>query len=214
MNTIYIFSGLGADERVFSKIDFNAHKVVFVKWILPLKSESIVDYALRISTQITEKLPILLGISFGGIVAQEIAKIKECKKLILLATIESKSELPWYIRLVGFFKIDKIVPAFLLKSHNFITSWAFGINSNDSKNLFKAILTDTNPIFMKWAIRKLLSWEQTQSIKNAITIHGTNDRILPCLASKKYDFKIKSGGHFFTIRHAFEINKILENLLD
>jgi pimeloyl-ACP methyl ester carboxylesterase len=213
MNKIYVFSGLGADERVFSKIDFGQNVTSYINWIVPLKDEAIENYALRISSQITEKLPVLVGISFGGIMAQEVAKLIDYQRLILLASIESKSELPWYLRLIGLFKFDIILPAFILKSHNFITNWAFGINSKENKILLKAILADTNPVFLKWAIRKILSWQQTEKLKNTLCIHGTEDRILPIIASKKYDFKVEDGGHFFTLTHASEINDILKNEL-
>jgi hypothetical protein len=152
MNTLYAFSGLGADKRVFSKIDFGQINVVFIKWIEPLKKESIQSYALPISGQIKEKSPILLGISFGGIIAQEVGKIVVFQKLILLATVESRSELPWYFRTIGLLKLDLMVPPFVLKSYNFASNWAFGIDTKENKRLLKAILKDTDPSFLKWAI--------------------------------------------------------------
>ena len=38
---IYLFSGLGADERVFQKLDFSNYEVTFVKWIEPIQNEPI-----------------------------------------------------------------------------------------------------------------------------------------------------------------------------
>jgi pimeloyl-ACP methyl ester carboxylesterase len=209
MHKIYVFSGLGADERVFSKIDFGQSSVHFIQWILPLKSESIASYAQRISFQITDNYPILLGISFGGIMAQEVAKFITYQKIILLASIETKDELPWYFRTVGFFKLDKLTPSFVLKSQNFISNWAFGIDSVENKKLLKAILLETNPSFLKWAIRQILIWNKTEKLNNTVCIHGTKDRILPFISTKNYDFKIDNGGHFFTLTHASEINEIL-----
>ena len=73
---IFIFSGLGADHRVFHKMNFQEFVPVFIHWIEPLKKETIQNYAIRISKQITEPNPIVLGISFGGIMAIEVSKLR------------------------------------------------------------------------------------------------------------------------------------------
>ena len=67
MNHIYCISGFGADERVFSRIDFRPFTTHFISWLLPLKKESIEAYAKRMSQQIQHDNPTLLGLSFGGI---------------------------------------------------------------------------------------------------------------------------------------------------
>lgn len=38
--TIYIFSGLGADERVFKQLNFSSLEPVFIDWIEPLENRS------------------------------------------------------------------------------------------------------------------------------------------------------------------------------
>lgn len=80
MNKIYIFSGLGVDKRVFENINFGNLNVHFVDWIEPLKNESLEDYAKRISIPFKDDNPILIGLSFGGILAVEISKIIKTKK--------------------------------------------------------------------------------------------------------------------------------------
>lgn len=37
---IYIFSGLGADERVFKHLKFSSFEPVFIEWIEPLEHRS------------------------------------------------------------------------------------------------------------------------------------------------------------------------------
>ncbi len=58
MKTVYVFSGLGADERVFHNINFGEHNVIHVKWIKANEKESIEAYALRLSKTITVKKSI------------------------------------------------------------------------------------------------------------------------------------------------------------
>lgn len=69
MENLYIFSGLGADKRVFNYLDFSKYNTTFIDWINPFENESIEDYAKRLTSQITSEKPILIGLSFGGIMA-------------------------------------------------------------------------------------------------------------------------------------------------
>lgn len=99
MNKIYILSGLGVDKRVFDKIDFGNLDVEFVDWIKPQKKESIESYARRIQESIKTENPILIGLSFGGMVSVEISKIRKTERIILLASAKIKSELPLMYRI-------------------------------------------------------------------------------------------------------------------
>ncbi|HBW82083.1 MAG TPA: alpha/beta hydrolase, partial [Sphingobacterium sp.] len=114
---IYVISGLGVDQRVFSKIDFGSLDLTYLDWITPVPNEPLSIYAKRISTKITAKNPILVGLSFGGMLAIEIAKIIETKQIILLASAKGRHELPKLYRLAGRLKINKLVPSPLLKFH-------------------------------------------------------------------------------------------------
>ncbi|MGA9212527.1 MAG: alpha/beta hydrolase, partial [Kaistella sp.] len=121
MNKIYIFSGLGVDQRVFENIDFGDLDVEFMDWIQPLKKESLENYAQRISQKITSFNPTLIGLSFGGIIAVEISKIIQTKKVILIASAKTKNELPKTYHLAGKLKLNNLIPNSLLKSQNLIT---------------------------------------------------------------------------------------------
>lgn len=208
MNKIYIFSGLGVDKRVFDAIDFSGLNVQFVDWIDPYRNESLESYARRISKNF-QKDSILIGLSFGGMLAVEVSKIIPVKKVILIASAKNKNELPKYFRLVGTLKLNYLVPSSLLKTTNFITNWLFGATTLAEKRLLKNIIKDTDPNFLKWAINQILNWKNLSVPQNCIHIHGKHDRILP---SKyvKVDYKIKNGGHFMTVNRPKEIESIIK----
>jgi pimeloyl-ACP methyl ester carboxylesterase len=211
-HNIYIISGLGVDERVFQKMDFSGLDVVFVKWIKPEPNESIENYTSRLLTQITVEKPILVGLSFGGMIAIEIAKQISTKKLILLASAKTKHELPFYFRWAGFCNLHKFMPARLLKHYNFFSAWLFGAVTVEHKKLLKTILHQTDPIFLKWAIDKIVKWQTTSYPENITHIHGTADHILP-FRFIKCDTAIKNAGHFMTMTHANLLTQKLRELL-
>lgn len=212
MNKIYIFSGLGVDRRVFGNIDFSGLDVEFIDWTEPLKNESLANYSKRISEKITEENPILIGLSFGGIVVVEISKFLKTKKLILIASAKSKFELPKIYRVIGKLKLNTLIPNSLLKSQNFITNWMFGIETKDEKKLLKTILKETSPTFLSWAINEILNWKNEHIPGNCIQIHGNKDRILS-IKNVKADFIIENGGHFMTVNKSKVIEKTIKQLL-
>jgi pimeloyl-ACP methyl ester carboxylesterase len=202
---LYIFSGLGADERAFQRIDFSGFSTVFIKWIVPQSTDTIENYATRLLDQITTTKPTLIGLSFGGLIAVEVAKQIDTEKVIIIASAKTKIEIPFYYRLAGKIGLHKLLPTRLLKSSNFITNWFFGTTSKFDKQLLKQILIDTDPTFLKWAIDKVAKWTNKTQIQNLIHIHGSNDKILP-LTFLNCNVKIHNGGHLMTINMAEELN--------
>ena len=212
MKTIYVFSGLGADHRVFYKIDFGNHTVVFIKWITPEKNESIENYALRLIPQITIANPILIGLSFGGMMAVEVAKHISTEKLILLSSAKSRNEIPFYFKLAGRLHIHKLIPATLLIKTNIFTNWFFSNRTLEDKQMLSNILHDTDPVFLKWAIAKIVNWKNKVLPENVQHLHGTADRILP-FRNVKNCIVIKSGTHLMLINKAGEVSQVLKKLL-
>ena len=213
MNKIYIFSGLGVDQRVFDKIDFGNLDVEFIDWIEPLKSETLENYAKRISLSLNQTNPILIGLSFGGMIAVEISKILQTKNIILIASAKTRNELPKIYQLAGKLKLNKLIPNSLFKKQNFITNWFFGLETKAEKQLLKRILKDTNPNFLSWAINEILNWKNEVHLNNCFHIHGNKDRIIP-IQNLKADFIIEKGGHFMTVNKAEEIERLIKQICE
>ena len=212
MSEVYVFSGLGADERVFQNLDFGEHNVTFISWIIPEPKESIEKYALRISIEITSSEPILVGLSFGGMMAMEVAKQIETKQVILISSAKNRFEIPWYYRFIGKLRLHKLVPMRLLRSANRLTYWFFGTTTTEEKRLLKIILKETDSTYLKWAIDQVLRWKNLETPKHLFHIHGTKDHVLPLPSN--VDKIVHGGGHFMLINKSDEINTILSSVLD
>jgi pimeloyl-ACP methyl ester carboxylesterase len=206
---IYLISGLGADETIFQRLNFGALNPIFIKWITPNENELIEQYALRLTEQIQEPNPIILGVSFGGMLAIEIAKQIDCQQVIIISSAKTVSEIPFYFRLIGQLNIHKLVPIKLLKYPNPLAYWFFGMHKKKEKELLKNILLNTDELFLKWAINAIVNWKNKESISQLIHIHGDLDRILP--NKNKIDFIIPNGGHLMVFNQADLINPIISN---
>ncbi|WP_044211083.1 hypothetical protein [Flammeovirga sp. OC4] len=198
----YCISGLGADHRVYESLNVKYEKVD-LKWIEPLKNESIKDYSLRLASGIdTNEDYIIIGVSFGGIVAVEISKVLTPKLTVLISTIEQSSELPWHYKLFRKVKWVEMLPASFFNIPYPIASLLFGTRNQ----LLKQILKDSDHQFTKWAICSLLKWRNHTTINNSLKINGTSDLIL---VSKQSDFYIENGHHFMIVDQAEQITEII-----
>jgi len=209
---IYLISGLGADRRMFERLSLPNFRLKHIEWIIPKPQESMEAYAKRLVEQIIDENPILVGLSFGGIMAMEIAKQIPTKKIILLASAKTKYEIPFYYRWLGMLRLNKIAPTSLLMQVIPITYWFFGIKNQEEKELLRAVIKDSNKEIYAWAIDKILNWENTTLHPNLKHIHGGGDRILP-LRFIKADKIIKKGGHLMTLNQAEEISKEIIDFL-
>ncbi len=209
---IYLFSGLGADQRVFQDLDIPGFKLIHVNWLKPQPKESMKQYASRIALQITVPAAAFIGLSFGGMMAIEVGKIVRPAKLIIISSARDKKEVPWYYRIAGKLGLHNLLPVTVLKQSNFVTNWFFGARSVREQKLLAAILKDTDPAFLKWAMGEIISWKNEEVLPGVSHIHGSADKILP-LRFVKADIVIKSGGHFMILNKAVEINPHIQKLL-
>ncbi len=209
---IYILSGLGVDRRVFNKINFKGLNVTYLEWTAPIPNESISCYALRLSTKITTERPILIGLSFGGMVAIEIAKIIDVQQVILLASAKGENELPKLYKLISMLKLHRIIPGSMLKSYHILADYFFCVSLKEDKLLLKQILRDTDAKFLPWAINQIVNWKNNTIPSNLIHIHGNKDRIIP-IRNISPTFIIQGAGHFMIITHAKEIEILIKGLL-
>lgn len=154
----YILSGLGADHRVFARIDFPENHT-HLPWIENQPNESLSDYSFRLAKGIHHENPILIGLSFGGIIAQEIAAILPVKELILISTIKSRCEKPWYFELAAKLNFVSLMPRFLLAKPNILVAYAFSLSNKDERDVLDSCFENTTTDHLRWAMNKIIRWK-------------------------------------------------------
>lgn len=111
---VYLISGLGADERVFKFLSLPQIDAKPIFWEKTDKAETISQYCKKLLKQIDlDSEIILIGVSFGGIVAQEIAKLVPVKKIIIVSSVKSPSEFSFPLRFARATQIHRIIPAWI-----------------------------------------------------------------------------------------------------
>lgn len=212
MKDLYFISGLGADERVFANLKPEGFRLHFIRWQKPFKNEGIEAYAARLSAEINTPSPVLVGLSFGGIMAVEIAKIVAVDAVILISSAKTSAEIPWYYKLAGAVRLNRIIPAGWLKRWGAVTEWFFGMEHPEYRAILKKMLQDTDSDFLVWAIDKVINWKNKTTPSGVYHIHGTSDRLLP-FAFTRPDASIRGGSHFMILDRAEEITALVQQRL-
>ena len=213
LKNIYCVSGLGADERVFKKLEFEGYQPIHIRWLEPEPGENITDYTKRLTAQIKSERPILIGLSFGGIIAIEIAKQIDTEKVILISSTKDRQEIPFYFKMFRWLPIYLLLPAkLILWVGKLLASWFFSLETIAERKLFKAILFDTNARFLKWAIHQVVIWKNELIPKNVYHIHGEGDRIFPYQFVHE-DFSVE-GGHFMIMNRAEYVSQLIQKIVD
>jgi len=159
---VYFVPGLAADVSIFENIKLpeDQFKTYTIPWKIPEKRESMQEYAERMCAEITHDNPILIGVSFGGIMVQEMSKFIKVKKLIIVSSVKSKYELPRRMKIVRKTKIYKVLPTFAVSKVDNWEKLAFGEFAKKRAALYQKYLSVSNKIYLDWAIEKMICWDQ------------------------------------------------------
>ncbi len=210
----YILSGLGADERVFDQIDFGDFSPVFMPWEAISPDQSLESYVKQLSRNVQSANSILIGISFGGIVAQEMSALFNNCPVLIISSVKTRSELSPFMRFTGKIGLHKLIPMRRILRNKKLNHWLFGTNTESEKEKLEQILADSDPVFTKWAIGQVSNWKRTEPIPaKLLHIHGDADRIFR-IKNVHPDYIIPGGTHFMTVSKHKEVSAAIRDALE
>ncbi len=212
LKKVFFISGLGADSRSFKFLDLSFYDARFIEWIQPLPNDTISSYAEKLFSSIKDENATIVGVSFGGMLATEIAKNHPKTKVIIISSSKTYIEVPGYLRFWRYFPIYKLHSAKIKNSAGQFVLNIFGTKGAEQRKVQQEILKDSDPLFIRWAIHAILTWNNTVIPKNVIHIHGTADRLLP-YRYVKADYIINKGEHVMIMDHAEELSELLKKLI-
>jgi pimeloyl-ACP methyl ester carboxylesterase len=211
---IYFVPGLAASSQIFEFIQLPKEKfeLHFIEWLIPLTiNEPLEEYAKRMAAKITEKNPVLIGVSFGGILVQEMSKYLQPQKTIIISSVKSNQELPKRLKLLKHTHIYKFFPAKYISNFENYAKYLLGDFAKKRIDLYHRYLSVRDENYLNWAIKNVLNWKQQKPLKNCIHIHGNQDQIFP-IKHINNAIEIDKGTHAMIIYKAKTISKILANI--
>ena len=219
IESVYLMPGMGANLRIFEFISLpERFDVNFLSWIAPQNNESLEHYAMRMCQRVKHQNPILIGVSFGGVLVQEMARQMDCKKIIIISSVKSNQEMPKHIKLAQVTNAHRLLPTQWIKNLETLALFVFGNGIQRRLDHYKRYLSERDPEYLSWAIDRLVKWNRNSPHKDIIHIHGAQDSIFP-VKNIQDPFIKTDGDHAIILNKSDWFNKNLpkilaENLVD
>jgi alpha/beta superfamily hydrolase len=212
---VYFMPGLAAGPSIFENIKLpeEQFEMYFLEWFLPIENESIESYALRMTQKITHNNPVLIGVSFGGVLVQEMAKIIKTDKVIIISSVKTNKEFPSRFKIARNTKAYKLIPTQLLADIEKLVKYAFGDNIVAKRlKLYEKYLSVRDKHYLDWAIETILCWNQKEINEAVIHIHGDADEVFPIKHIRKC-IVVKGGTHIMILNKFKWMNENLPKLI-
>lgn len=211
---VYMMPGLAASSSIFERIALpdDVFEIVLLEWEIPLDKETLPQYAKRIAQKIQHPNPVLIGVSFGGILVQEIARFIDSRKVIIISSVKTNLEFPKRMKAVKTTKAYKLLPTNLLANVESLAKFPFGAKINQRLKLYEKFLRVRDKRYLDWAVEQVVLWERTVVDENVIHIHGDEDAIFP-IKNIKNCIAVKGGTHVMILNKYKWLNENLPRII-
>ena len=206
--------GLGADHRLLEPQRAAFPQLVVPPWIPPRKNESLPHYAARMAETVapSRDVPLILGgVSFGGMLAYEMARYLKPDAVVLIASCRTReglrSELragAWAAAVDSGAGVERGQAAFRAGGANHASEVG-----RQTQELLVTMFKESDSRFMHWVLQAILTWEPTPLEGVPVfQIHGGRDLMIPARRVQP-DEMIPDGGHMINVTHAEQVNSFL-----
>jgi len=211
---VYFMPGLAASSSIFERIDLPADtfEIHLLEWFMPKKEESLADYAKRMAEKVVHDDAVLIGVSFGGILVQEMAHYLNLRKLIIISSVKSNAELPRKMKIAKKTKAFRLLPTGLLQDVEKLVKYAFGNVIKQRLKLYEQFLFMRNKEYLDWAIEQVVCWDRVKIDLNVIHIHGDADEVFPVKNIKDF-INVKGGTHMMILNRFRWFNENLPKII-
>jgi hypothetical protein len=212
---VYFMPGMAASSSIFERVRLptEAFEMHLLEWVLPNKNESLKAYAKRMSKNIKHENVILIGVSFGGILVQEMKPFVNSKKVIIISSIKSNAEFPRRFKVAKTTKAYKLIPTKLFENIELLAKYTFGSSILKQKmKLYEKFLSVRDKVYLDWAIEQIINWNRTEIDNEVIHIHGDADEVFPIKNIKNY-ISVKGGTHIMIITKYKWLNENLPKIM-
>ena len=207
--------GMAANPSIFEhiKLPEDRFKIHWLEWEIPDPMESLEDYAKRMCLRVSHDQCVLIGVSFGGILVQEMSRFLKLKKLIIISSVKSRQELPKRMKLAKTTRAYKLVPTSLVSNVDTLARFAFGRTVTRRIELYRKYLSMNSRTYLDWAIKQMIHWDQTEPPEGLIHIHGEKDMVFP-IRNIRDCIEIEGGTHIMILNKFRWFNTNLPKLID
>ncbi|NHM07277.1 alpha/beta hydrolase [Flavobacterium sp. CYK-4] len=206
--------GLAASSAIFERIQLPTElfEMHLLEWKIPLPQETLSQYAQRMALEVQADSPVLIGVSFGGVLVQEMAAFLSPRKVIIISSVKTQDEIPLHMRIARNTKAYKLIPTKLLQHIEVLNKFSFGAVIQQRLKLYEKYLSVRDKAYLEWAIEQMLLWNRAEADPRVIHIHGDADEVFPKKYLRNY-IPVKGGTHIMILSKYRWLNENLPKII-
>jgi len=213
---LLLFPGMGADHRLLGPQARAFPDLVVPPWIPPRRGESLASYAGRLAPTIpADASSVIGGVSFGGMLACELARILRPRALVLIASASDPFFMSRYQRTAA--TVGPHAPSAVLRP---LARWPWLVRhflptrDPGHAQLLVDMLGCCDVGFLKWSAGAIVSWrpEPFPADIPVHRLHGDRDNIIPL---RRYEGQtvVRDAGHLVNLTQPEETNAFLRGVV-
>jgi pimeloyl-ACP methyl ester carboxylesterase len=207
---LILVPGLGVGPDLYLPQRPLPARVEVPTWLSPFSGETLEQYGQRMASRVKPDGDLYIGgVSYGGLVALEMAKHLPVRGVFLIASMRSPAEIPWYYRpgILAAQATPRAVLRGLLWASPLFVRIAGRFNRRD-RALAVRVIRGMDVDVARWSLRSMLAWKGEPPDVPIHQVQGTDDWILPPSYVRRATF-IRGGGHLMNIHCAAEVNRFI-----
>jgi pimeloyl-ACP methyl ester carboxylesterase len=212
--------GIGGNELLFAKQKIAFPQAQVPMWLKPRPKENLREYVQRWSPDWATG-SVLVGMSFGGMVALEMARHFPVRAVVLISSLWDKSVIDRQFVLLE--QASRLVPNAALRP----ILQTFGPRavkrrnqlSPEDESRLRQMAGEVDLDFARWACRAVISWDGALDLVDKpdfklIAVHGAKDPVIR-LPSRIPDWLhlVEDGRHFLPYSHPDLVNAMVQQAL-
>lgn len=211
---VYFMPGMAADKLIFDhiKLPEDRFEVYYLHWLIPEKSEPLSEYAKRMNAEVKHENPVLIGVSFGGMLVQEMAVHMKVRKVIIISSVKHEDEMPARMHFARKTGAHKLLPTGLVNNVEVLAKYALGVSVKNRLDLYKMYLSVNDKRYIDWAIHTVVHWKHPKNIE-VVHIHGEKDCVFP-IENISNCICVKGGTHIMIINRFRWFNEHLPDIIE
>lgn len=208
---VYLLPGIACDHRLFDRIDLTGSEVVALDWPAFPTGCTLTSIAEELAKQVDREQPhVLVGVSMGGMVAQELAMFTNPKKVVLISSWMGPQEQPLSVRVSKALHFWWMINSFTMKATWPLKRFLGQREGTVDKLLYEMAVKEGAPK-IRTGLKAIMRWKGSPWKGPVVRIHGDKDLVTPLRFP--VDHVVKGGEHIMVMTCSKEISSLLRSVI-
>lgn len=209
--TVYLLPGVGCDGRLFDRLDLEGFRVERLEWPAFRLDDDLAAIARRMRSKVDAGRPhVLVGVSMGGMVAQELAVLTKPERVVLISSWTGPQEWTPFVNFAARWHLQGLIRGWTMRA-----VWPLkrmlDVRSTANNQLLWDMALKQTAKQLRLGVGAVLRWQGSPWHGPLVRIHGDKDIVTPMRFP--VDHCVQGGKHIMVLENADKVSVLLRDAL-